>query len=158
MNKNNLITRKGWTKINTELKELKYKTRPEVTKVVAWAASLGDRSENADYKENKRLLRQIDKRINYLTKKIRDAQVVEYAKEQEGAVYFGATVVLEDQEGKTLKCKIVGVDEIDTKINHISVISPIASAILGKKINDQAKVNAETVTCVTIKKIYYQQD
>ncbi|MCV3290987.1 hypothetical protein LZT28_22690 [Aeromonas media] len=85
-----LLTKEGYEKLKDELKYLTRERRPEVTEIVSWAASLGDRSENADYKENKRLLRQIDRRIRHLTKLLEVAERIEYNPVQEGKVFFGA--------------------------------------------------------------------
>ncbi|MGL4613456.1 MAG: transcription elongation factor GreB, partial [Shewanella sp.] len=98
--KTNLITREGFEKLNTELNYLWREYRPQITQKVTWAASLGDRSENADYKENKRLLRQIDSRVRYLRKRIEAVKVVEYAPAQEGKVFFGAWVEIENDQGE----------------------------------------------------------
>ena len=90
--KTKLITREGFNALKAEHDELWFKKRPEVTKIVSWAASLGDRSENADYTMNKRLLRQIDSRIRYLRKRLEDLKIVDYSPQQAGRVFFGAWV------------------------------------------------------------------
>lgn len=103
--KSNLITRSGHDKLVAELKQLWHEERPEITKKVNWAASLGDRSENADYQYNKQLLRKIDRRVRYLGKRLEELKIVDYSPEQEGKVYFGAWVDIENEEGeqKTLR-------------------------------------------------------
>lgn len=157
MKKELLITREGWIKINEEFTYLWRKKRPKITKLVSWAASLGDRSENADYKENKRLLRTIDKRIHYLTKKIKEAKVIDYSKEQEGKVYFGAYVTLTNDKKETNTYRIVGVDEINNDKNYISIISPLAKELIGKKTGDKIELYLETTITVIIEQITYKK-
>ena len=139
--KTKLITRKGYQKLQQELDFLWRTERPEVTKKVAWAASLGDRSENADYQYNKKRLREIDRRVRYLTKRLDELQIVDYNVQQEGKVFFGAYVEVEDEQGETLRFQIVGPDEIyDTK-NVVSIDAPMARALLKKAVDDEAWVN-----------------
>ncbi len=137
----NLITREGFEKLNTELNYLWREYRPEITKKVTWAASLGDRSENADYKENKRLLRQIDSRVRFLRKRIESIKVVEYSPEQDGKVFFGAWVEIENDSGETKRFRIVGPDEIYGRNDYISIDAPMARALLKKEIDDEAIVD-----------------
>lgn len=121
------ITLDGYEHLKKELDFLWLEKRPEITQKVSWAASLGDRSENADYQYNKRLLAQIDRRIRYLRQALNKLQVVEYNKQQEGKVYFGAYVEIEaDEDGKILQLRIVGGDEIFGRDNYISIDSPMA--------------------------------
>lgn len=138
--KTKLITPEGFEKLKKELDYLWRTQRPEITKVVAWAASLGDRSENADYQYNKRKLREIDRRVRYLRKILDDIQVVEYNLSQEGKVFFGAWVELEDADGKKLKFKIVGPEEIYGEEHYISIDSPMARACLKKQVDDDVTV------------------
>lgn len=142
--KTNLVTRPGYVKLQNELDYLWREHRPEITKKVAWAASLGDRSENADYKENKRLLRQIDRRVRFLRKRLEDLQIVDYAPEQEGKVFFGAKVEIENEEGETLVFQIVGPDEIYGEKQLISIDAPMARAILKKQVDDDFDVQTPT--------------
>lgn len=139
-----LITPEGYQALKTELDYLWREKRPEVTKKVNWAASLGDRSENADYQYNKKLLREIDRRVRYLTKRIEDLRVVEYSPEQEGKVYFGARVIIEDEDGKALDFRIVGPDEIYDAKGVISIDSPMARALLSKQVDDEVIVKTPT--------------
>ena len=135
------ITREGFEQLHKELDYLWEVKRPEITQKVSWAASLGDRSENADYHYNKRLLGQIDRRIRYLRHCLNDLQVIEYNKQQEGRVFFGAYVEIESEEGDTLmQIHIVGSDEIFGRSNCISVDAPMAKALLGKSVDDEAVV------------------
>lgn len=140
MAKTNLITREGLEKLKKELDHLWREYRPEITKKVAWAASLGDRSENADYKENKRLLRQIDRRVRFLRQRIEALKVVDYSPQQAGKVFFGAWVEIENDDGNTLSFRIVGPDEIYGRKDYISIDSPMARALLKKEVDDEAIV------------------
>ena len=155
--KTNLITSEGYTKLQNELNYLWKEYRPEITKKVTWAASLGDRSENADYKENKRILRQIDSRVRYLRKRLEVVRVIEFSPQQEGKVFFGAWVEVENEQGETMTFRIVGPDEIygDSK-GFISIDSPMARALLKKQEGDDAVVNTpEGIKEWTVTKISY---
>ncbi len=155
--KTNLITPEGMAKLQAELDHLWREYRPEITQKVAWAASLGDRSENADYKENKRVLRQIDKRVRFLRKRIEEVTVVTPSTQQLGKVFFGATVEIENEEGETLSFKIVGPDEIYGRKDYISIDSPMARALLKKSVDDEAIVNTPNGDKIWyINKIDYQ--
>lgn len=139
--KSNLITRSGHDLLVAELQQLWREERPEVTKKVTWAASLGDRSENADLIYNKQLLRKIDRRVRYLGKRLEELRIVDFAPEQEGKVYFGAWVEIENDEGESKTLRIVGVDEIyDHHPQHISIDSPMARALLSKQVDDEVEV------------------
>lgn len=139
--KTNLITRLGWQRLDDELKYLWKSKRPEVTQAVTAAAALGDRSENAEYKEGKRELRSIDRRIRFLVKRLDELKIIEYAPEQEGKVFFGAYVEVEDSHQQIARYRIVGPDEIDTKNHHITIDSPMARALIGKQVDDEVQVN-----------------
>ncbi|WP_417364513.1 transcription elongation factor GreB [Galbibacter sp.] len=136
----NLITPEGFDALTKELDYLWREYRPEITKKVAWAASLGDRSENADYKENKRLLRSIDSRIRFLRKRIDALKVVEYSPVQEGKVFFGAWVEVENEQGEVKMFRIVGPDEIYERKDYISIDAPMARALIKKEVDDEAIV------------------
>lgn len=142
--KTKLITRRGYRQLDNELNHLWRKERPEITKIVTWAASLGDRSENADYQYNKRRLREIDRRVRYLRKRLEDIQVVEYHPQQEGKVFFGAYVTLADEAGTELSFQIVGPDEIYNHKNVISIDAPMARACLKKEVGDEVLVHTPT--------------
>lgn len=138
-----LITREGHNKLKEELDQLWRVERPDVTQKVSWAASLGDRSENADYQYNKKRLREIDRRVRYLRKCIENLKIVDYSPVQEGYVFFGAWVEIENEEGEKKRFRIVGYDEIfDTK-DYISVDSPMARALIKKQVDDEAVVKTE---------------
>jgi transcription elongation factor GreB len=135
-----LITRAGFEALKAEMEQLWRFERPEVTRKVTWAASLGDRSENADYQYNKKRLREIDRRFRYLERRSRELQVVDYAPEQEGRVFFGAWVEVENDDGQTRYFRIVGYDELDLDRSYISIDSPMARALLKKQLDDEAVV------------------
>jgi transcription elongation factor GreB len=133
-NVKNYITPGGLQRLRDERRFLLTRERPAVTQVVAWAASNGDRSENADYQYNKRRLRQIDRRIRFLTKHIDAAEVVDPEVSRNGRaathVFFGATVRYANAAGTERRVSIVGVDEVDLDRNYISWVSPLARALM----------------------------
>ena len=133
----NYFTPKGAQKLKDELKKLMDVDRPEVTRVVSWAASNGDRSENADYIYGKRRLREIDRRIRFLTKRLDAAEVLDPRETKADSVRFGATVVVGNEEGEKKTYSIVGVDEIDAKRGHVSWLSPLGKALLKAKVGNQ---------------------
>lgn len=139
----NLITQEGMAILQKELDFLWRTERPEITQKVTWAAGLGDRSENADYQFNKQKLREIDRRVRHLRKRLEVLRPVPYAKEQEGKVYFGAWVTLVDDDDNTLFFRIVGADEIAHHQDYSSINSPIAKACLGKEIDEEVYVQTE---------------
>nr|WP_222434521.1 transcription elongation factor GreB [Vibrio metschnikovii] len=140
-----MITRAGYEKLKQEHDHLWHEKRPEITKIVTWAASLGDRSENADYTFNKRLLRQIDRRVRYLRKLLPELKIVDYSPQQEGKVFFGAWVEIENEAGEMKTLRIVGPEEIygDAK-DYISIDSPMARALLKKQVDEEVTVKTPT--------------
>lgn len=140
----NYITPLGFKKLKDELGYLLRVERPEVTKTVAWAAGNGDRSENADYIYGKKRLREIDKRVRFLTSRLDAAHVVDPESITAIKIQFGATVTLTDEEGNEKRISIVGIDEINTEKGHISWRSPIGSSLIGK-------VEGESITVRTPK-------
>jgi transcription elongation factor GreB len=138
--KTNLISRSGYLQLQQELDHLWRVERRETTEKVAWAASLGDRSENADYKYNKQKLRQIDKRIRFLRKRLEQLKIVDYSPQQEGKIFFGATVTVEDDDGQQRTFIIAGPDEIYQRNDVISIDAPMARAALGKQLDDEFTV------------------
>ena len=130
----NYITPAGLQRLRDELRFLLTRERPAVTQVVAWAAGNGDRSENADYQYGKRRLRQIDGRIRFLRKRIDAAQVVDPEAPRQGRaatqIFFGATVRYANAAGAEREIRIVGVDEVDLDLDHISWHSPLARALM----------------------------
>ncbi|MCA6078950.1 transcription elongation factor GreB [Fulvivirga sedimenti] len=135
-----MITPEGMQKLKDELNHLWKVERVETTKKVSWAASLGDRSENADYHYNKKRLREIDRRILYLRKCIDDFKVVEYHPHQEGKVMFGAWVEIENDKGLKKHLRIVGYEELIGMKDYISMDSPMAQALLKKEVGDEVVV------------------
>ena len=127
----NYITPGGYRRLQEELARLWKEGRPPVVTTVAWAAGDGDRSENGDYLYGKKRLREIDRRIRYLTKRLEAAEVVDPAtREETDQVFFGATVTCANEKGEERTVKIVGVDEVDLSKGHVSWISPIARAVM----------------------------
>ncbi|MCL1056533.1 transcription elongation factor GreB [Shewanella gelidimarina] len=137
----NIVTRAGFEKLQKELNYLWRELRPEITKIVSWAASLGDRSENADYTFNKKKLREIDRRVRYLRKAIENTKVVDYSPAQEGKVFFGAWVEIENDAAEKRVFKIVGYDEIFGRNDYISIDSPMARGLLKKEVDDEAVIH-----------------
>jgi transcription elongation factor GreB len=136
------LTRTGAERMHRELLRLLNEERPKVTAEVSAAAAQGDRSENAEYIYGKKRLREIDRRIRFLQKRLDTATIVTPAEQpDQSRVYFGATVTLEDEEGAKTKYQIVGSDEIDTQGGRISVDSPIGKALLRKAVGDTVEVN-----------------
>lgn len=138
--KTKLITRPGYQLLQQELDKLWREERPETTRKVSWAASLGDRSENADYQYNKKRLREIDRRVRYLRKTLEEIKIVDYGPQQEGKVFFGAWVSLEDDEDTSLTFRIVGPEEIYGRNDYSSIDSPISRACLSKQVDDEVVV------------------
>ena len=132
MNAKVYITPEGARRLRDELNELWRVTRPEVTQQVSEAAALGDRSENADYIYGKKRLREIDKRIRYLTKRLDNLEVVDRTPDDTSTIYFGAWVKLEDDQGQVKELRIVGSDEFDPALGWISLESPMAKSLIGK--------------------------
>lgn len=138
----NYITPAGWRGLKDELYQLVNKERPEIVQIVNWAASNGDRSENGDYLYGKRRMREIDRRIRFLTKRLEAAQVVDpETREATDQIFFGATVTLLRGNGSEQTVKIVGIDEIDTAQNKISWISPLARCLIKAREGDEVSLN-----------------
>ena len=139
-----LITPEGMEHLKEELDHLWRVERPDITNKVAWAASLGDRSENADYHYNKKRLREIDKRLLYLRKCIDNFKVIDYHPHMDGKVSFGAWVDIENAEKKLKKrFRIVGYEELIGNKDYISMDSPMAKALLDKKVGDEVIVETK---------------
>ncbi len=131
-------------RLKDELNHLWRVERPEVTNKVSWAASLGDRSENADYHYNKKRLREIDKRLLYLRRCIDNFKVIDYHPHMDGTVNFGAWVEIENVEKKMKKrLRIVGYEELIGNKDYVSMDSPMAKALLHKKVGDEAIVETK---------------
>ncbi len=153
------ITRAGFEKLQSELEWLWRDERPRVTEAVATAAALGDRSENADYIYGKKRLREIDRRIRFLTKRIEELKVVDEAPRKElDRVYFGAWVTIDSDAGDRQRYQLVGPDEFDAAVGRISVDSPVGRALMGKHLGDEVSVRRpKGETQYTILKIEYEE-
>ena len=132
----NYITPAGYARMKAELKQLLDVERPEVVGIVHWAASNGDRSENGDYIYGKKRLREIDRRIRFLIKRLEIAEVVDSRGKEQDQVFFGATVSVRDSAGRARSVSIVGMDEVDPARGRVSWISPIAKALLKARVGD----------------------
>ena len=137
----NYITPAGFARLKAELAGLVEVERPEVVKTVAWAASLGDRSENADYIYGKRRLREIDRRVRFLIKRLEAAEVVDATGRDTDQVFFGATVKVRSKAGER-KVTIVGLDEVDPSHGRVSWMSPVATALIKAREGDTVVVRA----------------
>jgi len=132
----NYVTPAGYARMKAELKQLLDVERPEVVGIVHWAASNGDRSENGDYIYGKKRLREIDRRIRFLIKRMEIAEVVDTRGQEQDQVFFGATVTVSDGAGARRSVSIVGMDEVDPARGRVSWISPIARALLKARAGD----------------------
>ncbi len=138
----NYITPEGETALRAELRQLWKVERPQITATVHEAAKNGDRSENGDYIYGKKRLREIDSRVRFLTKRLENLTVVHDKPSNEQTVYFGAWVDVEDENEETTRYRIVGPDEFDLGQNKLSMDSPLAKALLGKKLGDDIVFNS----------------
>jgi len=153
----NLMTPEGYAALAKELDWLLRDERPRITEIVSWAAGNGDRSENGDYLYNKKRLREIDRRIRYLTKRTESAEVVDPARQQGlEQVFFGATVTYVGADDKEVTVKLVGVDEADMEQGKINWLSPVARALMKAKVGDEVDVRtAAGVSTIEIVDIEY---
>ena len=134
------ITREGFERLRAELDQLWKVERPRVTQEVADAAAQGDRSENAEYIYGKKRLREIDRRVRFLSKRLEELTVVAEPPETRDRVFFGAWVKVEDEDGVEAEYRIVGPDESDARTGAISIESPVAKALMGKREGDEVTV------------------
>ncbi len=154
----NYITPVGMQKLKKEYHQLFHTERPKLVETIAWAASNGDRSENADYIYGKRRLREIDRRLKFLGRRMAAAVVVDPKLQSTEKVLFGARVTVEDEEGREVVYHIVGEDEIDLTQRKISWVSPVAKALLNAKKGDSVVVHRPNGEIeLTILKIEYSQ-
>ena len=138
----NYITATGYRRLRDELLDLLDRERPELVKVISWAASNGDRSENGDYIYGKKRLREIDRRIRYLNQRLYDAVVVEPGAHGEpDRIFFGATVTYAGEDGEEQTVTIVGQDEVDPGRGHVSWISPVARALMKRSVGDVVELS-----------------
>lgn len=150
------ITPEGYRRLNEELQRLWKEERPPITKSVQEAAAQGDRSENAEYIYGKKQLREIDRRIRFLSKRLDGMNVVERVPEDTGKVFFGAWVEVEDDDGKVERFRLVGPDEADGSRGEISIDAPLARALLGKRVDDEAWVRTPNgERCLYVNRIWY---
>lgn len=155
---NNYITPIGFEKLRSEYTELLNRERPKIVETVTWAASNGDRSENADYQYGKKRLREIDKRLHFLQKRMEAAVIIDPLNLISDQIIFGAFVTIENESGQIKQYQIVGEDEFNISQNKISWKSPVARALLGKKINDEARIQKPNgIETVTVIKISFSQ-
>ena len=161
MSDKNYISLNGLSSLRNELRHLLEVERPKVVDAVSWAASNGDRSENGDYIYGKKKLREIDRRIRYLTKSIQTAVPVNSLDrngEKSPKIFFGATVWFSRGEEKLEKIVILGKDEIDSGKGHVSWVSPIAKVLLGKKAGDKVLFRTPSgEVLVSVEKVTYEQ-
>ena len=152
------MTASGAEALKVELKNLWGKVRPEVVRALSDAAAEGDRSENAEYIYRKKQLGEIDRRIRYISKRLDVIQVVDRLPEDRSTIRFGAVVRLEDDQNITVEYRIVGADETSATLNWISIDSPVARGLLGKKQGDKVKVKLpEGVRKLQIVEVSYKQ-
>ena len=136
----NYITPMGLKKLEDELNWFMRIARPKICNIVSWAASLGDRSENADYIYGKKRLREIDSKIRFLSKQIENAEMIDPEKIKSETIQFGATVKVVDENEQNKTFSIVGINETDASKNFISWKSPIGRALLGKRVGDDVSI------------------
>lgn len=156
----NYVTPLGFSMLRDELQHLLRDERPKIVETVSWAAKNGDRSENGDYIYGKRRLREIDRRVRYLTKQLENAIVVD-PKQQQGLtqVFFGATVTYHEKDGNEKTVKLVGIDEADLNQNKISWISPLAKALIKSCPDDIVEFHTPAgVKTVTVLSVKYKLD
>jgi len=151
------ITPEGVLELRKELQYLWTEKRPQVTQAVSEAAVQGDRSENAEYIYGKKQLREIDRRVRFLRKRLDVLNVVEHSPNDKSKIFFGAWVTMENEEGEEKVFRIVGPDEFDVKQEYISLDSPLAKAMLGKSIDDEVYVRTPGgENCWIVIEIKYQ--
>ncbi len=156
----NYMTPGGADALQKELRALQRDERPKIVEIVSWAAGNGDRSENGDYIYGKKRLREIDRRIRYILKRLESAEIVDPARQQDlTQVFFGATVTYADGDDKEHTVKLVGIDEADLKQGKISWISPLAKALMKSRAGDviefQAPGGVESISVIDVR---YKQD
>lgn len=151
------ITPEGERALRDELQFLWKVRRPEVTQAVREAAALGDRSENAEYIYGKKQLREIDRRVRFLSKRLDELTVVDRLPDDRNRVFFGAWVTIEDDDGQEQQYRLVGADEFDLTKGYLSINSPMARALIGKHLDDEVSVRTpEGFKTVVITDIRYE--
>ncbi|MDO3721225.1 transcription elongation factor GreB [Marinobacter sp. chi1] len=156
-NRPRYITPEGERALREELQYLWKTKRPEVTQAVREAAALGDRSENAEYIYGKKQLREIDRRVRFLSKRLEEVTVVDRLPDDQEKVFFGAWVTIEEESGEEQEYRLVGADEFDLTRRYLSINSPMARALIGKRLDDEVSVRTpEGWKTVVISAIRYQ--
>lgn len=141
----NCMTPQGHRTLSEELHHLLHKERPRIVEIVSWAAGNGDRSENGDYLYNKKRLREIDRRVRYLTKRLDDAEIVDPSRQQGlEKIFFGASVIYAREDGSEVQVKLVGIDEADFTYGKIYWMSPVGKALLKAEVGDLVRVRTES--------------
>lgn len=155
----NYITPAGHARLKDELEHLVKRERPHVVEIVAWAASNGDRSENGDYIYGKRRLREIDRRIRFLSKRLDNAEVVDPLRQGDNdQIFFGARVTIADNDGQENTYTIVGIDEADVTRGRISWISPLARALIKSREGDTIRFQSPVgIREIDILEVVYQE-
>lgn len=153
------MTPDGHAAMQAELHELWHGERPKVTQIVSWAAALGDRSENADYQYGKRRLREIDRRVRFLQRRLHRAEVVDPRdQKRRDQVFFGATVTYAREDDSETTVTIVGMEEAVAELGRISWVSPIARTLLGKRVGDVVKLRTPAgVEEIEVVKVFYPE-
>ena len=136
------ITAEGEKRLKAELHQLWKVERPQVTQSVSEAAALGDRSENAEYIYGKKRLREIDSRVRFLGKRLEEMTVVSEPPEDRSKIYFSAYVTLEDDQGLSVRYRLVGPDELNPQLGYISIDAPLGRALLGKEVDSEIEINS----------------
>jgi transcription elongation factor GreB len=154
----NYITPQGLQRLRDEFRHLQQDERPKIVETVSWAAGNGDRSENGDYIYGKRRLREIDRRMRFLLKRIESAEVVDPKRQTDKTrVFFGATVTYSNSDGDEKTVRIVGIDEARSEFNEISWISPVARALLKAEVGDEVEVRTpKGVERIEVVKVSYE--
>lgn len=140
MTSRNKLTKEGWEKLHAEHEHLSRVERPKVVQGIADAAAEGDRSENAEYIYGRKRLRELDKRLSYLARLLKNPEVIDVTTLKGDRVVFGSTVIIEDEDGNVKEYTIVGEGESDMKTGRISADAPVAKALLGKKVGDAVTI------------------
>jgi len=153
------MTPDGQAALQAELHALWHGERPKVTQIVSWAAALGDRSENADYQYGKRRLREIDRRVRFIQRRLHRAEVVDPRdQKRRDQVFFGATVTYAREDDSETTVMIVGMEEAVAELGRISWVSPIARTLLGKRVGDVVKLRTPAgVEEIEVVKIFYPE-
>jgi transcription elongation factor GreB len=157
MEQRNYITRQGYDRLKSELLDLMDSERPKVVEVVHWAASNGDRSENGDYLYGKKRLREIDRRIRFLTKRLEIAEIVDPTVHRgKSTIFFGAYVTYLRESGEEVSIRVLGTDEADSAKNEVTWVSPVARSLLRRAVGDEVWLSTPSGTeLVEVLSVHY---